>query len=223
MRRLAAIAILLVSCKGTINDESIPCVKGEWNSNASIQDDASLLNYSGYTHIGGNVQITNSTFTDIDPLECLVYVGRQLHVGSNPDLTDLTGLRNVTEIGGTLNIEANASLTNLSGLEGITAIGTGSHEEPKYLQIYNNDSLENVDGLSSLTSITEGLYIYENASLTNLDGLSNLQTIGGDMLLITYNPRLPQCEAEALADRLVANGYAGPVLIGDNDTTATCD
>ncbi len=44
-------------------------------------------------------------------------------------------------------------------------------------------NITNLNGLSELTSLGQGLYIYNNASLNNLDGLSNLTSVGGDLTI----------------------------------------
>jgi len=227
-RILASIcaAFLLASCGGEDKkeDPGPTCDRGAWDSNATIHELVTLEEtYAGYTHIGGSVHISGEEFTNVDPLICLEYVGRLLNIHANPLLTDLGGLQNVAEIGGALNVQDNAVLTNIDGLSGLTAIGTGTHDDIKYLQIYNNPSLENVDGLISLTSVAEGLYIYSNPELPNLDGLENLVSLGGDESFILDNPNLPNCQAEALRDRLQASGYSGTFLLSGNDMTATCD
>ncbi len=43
-------------------------------------------------------------------------------------------------------------------------------------------------------------------------------TLGKD----TNNPALPTCAAEALRDRLIANGFTGTATISGNDDTAVC-
>jgi hypothetical protein len=196
---------------------TIICDKGEWNSSATIHEEVTLNEtYAGYTHIGGSVHISGDTFTNVDSLLCLEYVGRMLNVNANPLLVDLSGLRNVTEVGGALNIQENDALPDLDGLTGLTAIGTGSHDDPKYLQIYANDSLENVDGLIDVTTIADGLWIYDNPELSSLAGLDNLVSLGGDDFVITGNPKLSTCEAQDLYDRMVAAGFTGPDIIAGN-------
>jgi len=59
------------------------------------------------------------------------------------------------------------------------------------------------------------LVIESNNSLTSLDGLQNLTTIGRD-LVIRSNRVLPTSEAQALVDRLVANGFTGKITIERN-------
>ncbi len=46
----------------------------------------------------------------------------------------------------------------------------------------SGDSIFNLSGLSTITSIDKNLRFSNNYSLTNLTGLNNLQTIGGDLL-----------------------------------------
>jgi len=58
------------------------------------------------------------------------------------------------------------------------------------LRIYYNDALTSFSGLANLTSIGGELSIMDNAALTGLTGLDNLTSIGGS-LQIESNPALP--------------------------------
>lgn len=75
------------------------------------------------------------------------------------------------------------------------------------------DSLTNVDGLSSLTSVGRRLTLYSNNALTNVDGLSSLTLVGGDVSLTT-NAALTRCCG--LFPLLNRSGVGGTVEISGN-------
>src|SRR5690606_12802730 len=58
-----------------------------------------------------------------------------------------------------------------------------------YLDISSNPNLQNLDGLSNVTSVGSLARIWNNQNLTNLNGLSSLTTIGS-YLAIDANPNL---------------------------------
>ena len=81
--------------------------------------------------------------------------------------------------------------------------------------IGSNDALLNVDGLEKLVAITEDLVVRNNIALADIDGLGSLFSVGKS-ITVTGNTSLPTGAAQALADRLVANGYEGEITIENN-------
>jgi hypothetical protein len=57
------------------------------------------------------------------------------------------------------------------------------------LSIGDNNALTNIDALSKITSVGEGIIISRNAALTNLNGLSNLISVGRS-IAVTENSTL---------------------------------
>ena len=84
-----------------------------------------------------------------------------------------------------------------------------------YLAFDDNDSLNHVDGLSSLASVGGDLYIRENNALTNLDGLSNLTSVAVN-LWITNNDVLCQDSVDAF---IAACTIGGTVNTYNNNGT----
>lgn len=82
-------------------------------------------------------------------------------------LDQLSGVTNITEDLLILDTDV-TSLDELGCLE----------EVGRSLRIENNDSLEDIEGLRSLTAVELGVTILENESLENLDGLRHLLTTG---------------------------------------------
>jgi uncharacterized membrane protein len=73
-----------------------------------------------------------------------------------------------------------------------------------------------VEGLGALTRIGGTLRIVQNQSLKSLDALASLTQVGG--FVIENNPMLATRSAQALADRLIAGGFAGEVIIHGNQS-----
>jgi len=92
---------------------------------------------------------------------------------------------NVTEVTSNLLIETDAAMgdpiVNLDGLNNLQTVG-GT------LIISNNDALEDILGLLTLTDVGS-LSIQSNSALTNIDGLSNLALVGNE-LQIAFNDSL---------------------------------
>jgi hypothetical protein len=108
------------------------------------------------------------------------------------DIINLDGLNNLTSIGGTLQIGnninstgANPVLASLGGLGNLSAIEGD-------LRILGNDSLVDLSGLESLTSIGGSLLIGDwwnmwpcaNLSLLSLDGLDNVASVGDGIQIV---------------------------------------
>jgi hypothetical protein len=88
---------------------------------------------------------------------------------------------NCTVIEGDVIIEDDAGGSNINNINGLSVISSigGS------LHIYHNYHLTNLNGMEGVTSIGGGLWIGYCQTLTNLNGLNNLTSIG-ENLSITY-------------------------------------
>jgi len=118
--------------------------------------------------------ITFTTQTQIDsfPINypgCTEIEGNVTIEGAN--ITSLQGLSVLTSIGESFSIGF-TQLNDLSGLEGLNSVG-------EHLNIYYNDSMENVTALNNLTTIGGAIQIGSNMTLSNLSGFNNLVVIGG--------------------------------------------
>jgi hypothetical protein len=173
-----------------------------------------LPNRSEY--VGGILDIEDNELVNIDGLSSLQRVDGNLHIKGNLNLSDLDGLSSL-RYAGEVDLEA-LVITDLDGLNALTTVG-GS------FTLDNLFFLQNVEGLSNLTSIEGSLHITKCRSLPNLDGLDMLETVG--RIRIVRNDKLPTCEVESLADRLISNGFSGDIAICENAEDAcgseTCD
>jgi hypothetical protein len=86
------------------------------------------------------------------------------------------------------------------------------------LHISGNLLLPAID-LPALTTTTDSFNVSSNPALTELRA-PILASVG--ILIISFNQDLPQCQAEALLNRLVGLGFAGISQVTDNNATATC-
>jgi hypothetical protein len=144
-----------------------------------------------------------------------------LVIASNAALISVTGFASLAEVGGDALIEDNAALQTIEGFDrfwhvvgDLRVAGNGALISTSALNtlltvdggvaLSGNAALAGVQ-LGNLTSIGETLAITDNAVLLTLDGMDALLSVGG-LVQIAQNPMLSTCDAEALVDRLVANG-----------------
>lgn len=202
----------------TVEEDTDPVMcddEGYWAGSFTVYDELSIFDLAGCRYIQGDLEINDTSLTDLHGLEELRTVGGSLSIGYNPQLASVAGLDGLFEIDGELHIAGNDALTDLGGLEGLFAVGGR-------LRIDHNAALAAFDGLEGLWIVGGDLDIEDNSSLESLDGLNGLAVLGGDELSVRYNTVLPTCEAEELAARLIANGFDGIVSI-DGNGDGTCD
>lgn len=216
MRSVSTVcAILMLGCSG--GNDGPACDRGTRATNCTVMTTEDLTDTcSGYTEVTGMLAVSGTDAVTLEGMECLQTLGDALNVTDNPSLVSLEGLDSLTTVGGAANIDGNGSLQSLDGLQSLSSVGG-------YLQVMDNASMDSLDGLRSLTTVEGDLLILSNDSLSSIEALSSLDTVTGGSIIITSNPMLPTCQAQALADRLTADGFDGTVLIAHNDDTATCD
>jgi hypothetical protein len=114
-------------------------------------------------------------------------------------LKNVNGLDSVRHIGGGLRIQLNPELQNLEGLSSLESVAMGDSPQTD-MYLYGNRKLETLDGLEALKEVGMALIIDDHANLQSIEALESLETV--PYLSITDNPKLPTCQAEALAERL---------------------
>lgn len=231
-----------------------PCA-GSISFTSQAQVDAFATTYS-CTEITGDVVISGNDITNLNGLTSLIKVDGNLIIYGNAQLHNLNGLGGLNSIGGMLEIVNNALVSDLDGLSALTSIGywNTSYQSisitdnptltsvkelkaitsvPGRLQIENNVSLPNLDGLESLTTIglTGGpirvadLRITGNTSLTNIDGLSALHTIEGYYIAsvtISNNSILTNLNGLSSLTEIVG-GIGASIAITDNASLTNVD
>lgn len=169
---------------------------GDTLSLVSLPALASLSGFESLRSVGGLTLETLPALTNVDALSHLRSIGKNgLSIKSVP-IETLAPLEGVTGTVGEIHVEE----TQLSDLTGL-----GHVDKVKGLaSISNNEVLTSLSGLDGLNSVA-ALSLDSNRSLTSLAGLSSLTSIGDTTAItITNSPLLPQCQAQAFADRFGA-------------------
>ncbi|MEJ2596458.1 MAG: T9SS type A sorting domain-containing protein [bacterium] len=118
---------------------------------------------------------------------------------------------NCSEIEGYVTIGEQTSSSNINNLEGLSVITSVG----EYLEIRLNDYLVNLNGLHNITAVGGTFSVVSNDSLVDLSGLEQLSEIGGDCY-IGYNKKL-----KSLAGMDNLTGVEGTVDIRENDSLET--
>jgi hypothetical protein len=131
-----------------------------------------------------------------------LYIGGNINVTAT-DVSSLAALSCLETVTGHFSIFDSPDLRDLSGLERLTQVNR--------LSITNNVGLETLEQLNNLV-VEDSLTVRNNPSLSVLgDGI-----VGASELAIGNNATLPQCLADALAERL---GSACTCAMNDEDAT----
>lgn len=138
----------------------------------------------------------------------VAHVVEGLLIFENKALRSLKGLGNLASVSGGLALVRNASLASLTDMPHLVAL-EGS------VDIWFNDALQSLEGLHHLARVRDFLEVSGNGALHSLDGLRGVRYVGAD-LIISNNALLPQSEVRAFAERMVAEGFAGEVIVGGN-------
>jgi len=152
----------------------------EGNITLASQQEVIDFGSNGYTTINGTLHI-NGSVTDLSPLLGLAIINYGFEM-SGTQVSDFTGLDSLEITGAFLAniffVERNPMLLNFKGL-GKLRMTQGS------VQISNNKSLINFEGLDSYVAASSGeMRIGENESLKNLNGLQHLEFVGADFSII---------------------------------------
>jgi hypothetical protein len=92
-------------------------------------------------------------------------------------------------------IQGNSALTNVDALSAITNL--------YYLKILSNPVLQDLSGLSALSSVNGNVQIVNNAAIGDLDGLSALTYVSGDME-IRINPAISNVDGLSMLSNVGA-------------------
>ena len=123
------------------------------------------------------------------------------------EIVNLLGLSSITSIENGLHLYHINNLASVDGLQNLSTIGED-------LKIKQNESLTDLIGLNNLTSINGWLEIYDNNSLTTLSGLDNINNESIEVLIISHNPLLSECDIQSICDYLAVPN--GSINIYDN-------
>lgn len=131
-----------------------------------IDIDNFIVDYPNCRELKVGLWISGEDITNLNGLNNLTEIDRDLWIWDNALLENLDGLNNLTEIGD-LWIYRNEELKTLNGLNNLAQIRES-------LSIWANDQLENLNGLNNLTKIGGVLEIGYNKVLNNISALQNI-------------------------------------------------
>ncbi|MEM1120016.1 MAG: hypothetical protein AAGJ18_06175, partial [Bacteroidota bacterium] len=176
-----------------------------FGSQAAIDDFPNT--YPNCSVIPADVVISGEDITDLSPLNSITTIGT-LVIGNCSTLVDMSNWTGLTEIIGSFNINSNTTLSTI-GLPNLVTVGGTAEistnpaitnivglsqlETVQSLSITNNDLLETLSGLSSLTTFTSGINISQNNKLTDISGLANIVNFGNNGFSFSDNQQLSQC------------------------------
>src|SRR5688572_5762534 len=125
-----------------------------------------------------SLHISGNDIVDLTPLTGIKDVKNGISIQDNLLLSNLTGLDSVVHSGYYFYIQNNLSLTSLEGLNALTL-------SDEHIKIQSNPRLKDLGGLENLSSVLT-LEINDNDSLQNLDGLESI--VEGVWISIYGNP-----------------------------------
>lgn len=143
----------------------------------SIENNESLLSLNGLegidyfgtnNSIGALIVIGNDALLNLEGLPPLETLFLHVIIANNSNMNSLSGLENVKVIGGGLLLEG------LPSLESVNKLSLLEHVSGE-LSLVNCDQLSNIDSLSHLNYIAS-IEIADNLSLQNINGLSQLNS-----------------------------------------------
>jgi hypothetical protein len=206
--------LLEIRGEDIINLDSLSCLDSI-DGYLSICGNDNLSSLSGLNNvktiqgdltIGGIECSGNNALTSLEGLNGLSSVGQSITIEENNDLLTLSGLDSLTSIGQWFRIQLNTSLKNLLGLESLISAGS--------IEIYQNYSLLNLNGLINLVNVDDDVSIAANPVLVSIGGISNINADNIDDLTIMGNDILSFCEVRSVCDYLGDPG--GDIEIHDN-------
>ncbi|WP_394831148.1 chitobiase/beta-hexosaminidase C-terminal domain-containing protein [Pendulispora rubella] len=176
---------------------------------------ASLQGFRRLAQVKNLVLWGDFGFTDFRGLEELRHVDEMLSIGTS-SAVELTGLDHLISAG-SVDISGNKKLKSLRGLGWFTRVSSD-----KGISISGNPELADLGDFLDVIEEAREIRISRNPKLTSLPGFTVLKKLH-EKLEITDNDALPACHGEKLARKLRDLGYAGEVILRDNNGTGTCN
>ena len=179
---------------GIIQNASLESFAGWENlstlyASLTIQSNENLSNIgalNGLTEIGHPDEVIEVRIQELPSLasiqgfENLTAIYGTLRIVDLPILSDITPLSNLSTVWSII-LGQNDALTDLDGLQSIVSVGY----QPGFgdLEIYDNNSLLNFEGINNLEEINGTLRIEGNQSLETLAALGNLEIVGNSFTI----------------------------------------
>ena len=174
----------------------------------SLKDNPLLGSISPLTTVVGFADIeidNNDSLINLDGLQGTTE-SEILLIYNNQLLEDISALGNISGSASLLEVGSNPSLLSLTGLEGFTDCNLD-------LIIFENNLIQNLDGLSGLTNaltppISTNVSIDSNALLSDISGIENMDSDTWNTLDIMDNPLLSVCEILPVCNFVGGGGFA---------------
>ena len=158
-----------------------------------------------------NIEILeNDGLQSITGFSNLQIVDGKIHILEHANLTEVSGFQNLVEITDQILFLGNLSLANLSGFGELETVGAE-------MVIVDNNQLENLNNFSNLNSVGD-FVLLRNESLQQINALSSLISVSGS-LSIENNPALSNCCG--IYPILNSGGIGGSINISGNPMTCS--
>jgi hypothetical protein len=205
------------------------CDKGELDGSALIgsADDIELI--AGYTSMTGWLEIDSTEFVCVDFLACLENVGHDVLVFGNEDLVDLSGFNALQGVGqatldlpvGHENKDGDLSVSQNNSMQALN--GFSSLEKIELtLNISNNAVMTEITGFTSLIWIVSNLNIQFNPVLTDLEGLTGLRALESECIITNNDELCTSHTQDVCGDLEVPDSSMGEFPPGNTANNKEC-
>lgn len=140
--------------------------------NSSLAAINGLKNLKAAQAINIAIDLNTSKLEEIKGFNSLTDIQTVFSISGAPKLKEITGLANLTTVGQDLQINY-TGLTNLDAFKKLTRVGNGTSGS---LLLVGNNELPNLDALSALKTCSQ-IYLTSNLKLAQINGLSGLEKI----------------------------------------------
>lgn len=146
--------------------------------NSSLTAINGLKNLKTAQTINIAIDLNTSKLEEIKGFNSLTDIQTVFSISGAPKLKEITGLPNLTTVGQDFQINY-TGLTNLDAFKKLTRVGNGTSGS---LLLVGNSELLNLDGLSSLKTCSQ-VYLTSNLKLVQINGLSGLEKIAQGIVI----------------------------------------
>lgn len=182
------------------------CPSGDLVFTEQSELDDFVLDYFGCTEVTGNLTISGSGITDLQPLAALLSIQGNLEIRGT-SVTSLAGLNDLRSIGNNFELINNGQLIDIDGINRLSSVGQDLYfnrnsamtsiagfntlNSVNALYLNDNDGLIDISGFNALSDVRESIEIVFSEALEDISGFNNLTDYGGiNPIQIYQNPAL---------------------------------
>jgi hypothetical protein len=173
-----------------------------------------LEKIAGVGTITGHLVIDKTGITSLDGFECIVEVGRDVHIFGNQSLTDLRGMDNLWRVRGNVIVAENGAITDFDAFPGLMFVG--ERAAPASVVVRNMDAMTDMTGFSALREIEGDLYVQFNNQLRGMDGMRALRFVFG-IFAVTHNAKLCITSINGVGEGLAESPEPGSTTIANDN------